>query len=97
MKKRKTDHNLTFSLFITGAKPFDCPQCEKSFRTSAHRKSHITSHFRDGDMDKRPKRMFRRANKQDLVPDIPLQEPILITDTGRYTSAINVWKLICRI
>ncbi|XP_071174642.1 zinc finger protein 236-like isoform X2 [Mytilus edulis] len=66
----------------TGAKPFDCPQCEKSFRTSAHRKSHITSHFRDGDMDKRPKRMFRRANKQDLVPDIPLQEPILITDTG---------------
>ena len=70
--------------YYIGAKPFDCPQCDKSFRTSAHRKSHITSHFKDGDVG-RPKRLFRRA-KQDLVPDIPLQEPILITDTGKFNS-----------
>jgi uncharacterized C2H2 Zn-finger protein len=69
-------------LFFIGAKPFECPQCDKSFRTSAHRKSHITSHFKDGDIDRRPKRIFRRINKQEMVPDIPLQEPILITDTG---------------
>ncbi|KAJ8303634.1 hypothetical protein KUTeg_020030 [Tegillarca granosa] len=68
----------------TGARPFDCPNCDKRFRTSAHRKSHIASHFKEGGIpDRRPRRTFRRASKPDTsLPDIPLQEPILITDTG---------------
>ncbi|XP_060079915.1 zinc finger protein 236-like isoform X1 [Ylistrum balloti] len=66
----------------TGAKPFDCPHCDKKFRTTAHRKSHIASHSKD-DGIKRPRRTFRRTTKSDLsLPDIPMQEPILITDTG---------------
>ena len=77
-------------LFFIGAKPFECPQCDKSFRTSAHRKSHITSHFKDGDIDRRPKRIFRRINKQEMVSDIPLQEPILITDTGILILIIGI-------
>lgn len=67
---------------FTGAKPFDCPHCDKKFRTTAHRKSHITSHSKDEGI-KRPRRTFRRTAKSDLsLPDIPMQEPILITDTG---------------
>ncbi|XP_067651167.1 zinc finger protein 236-like isoform X1 [Haliotis asinina] len=66
----------------TGAKPFDCPHCDKKFRTSAHRKSHIHSHFRDNP-DRRPRsRSLRRARQDVSLPEIPLQEPILITDTG---------------
>lgn len=73
-------------IFNPGARPFDCPNCDKRFRTSAHRKSHIASHFKEegGIPDRRPRRTFRRASKPDTsLPDIPLQEPILITDTGR--------------
>ncbi|KAL3860221.1 hypothetical protein ACJMK2_010376 [Sinanodonta woodiana] len=66
----------------TGAKPFDCPHCEKKFRTSAHRKSHVASHFREGD-ERRSYRSIRRTPKSEIpVSNIPLQEPILITDTG---------------
>ncbi|XP_078462550.1 zinc finger protein 236 isoform X1 [Lampetra planeri] len=70
----------------TGAKPFDCPHCNKKFRTSGHRKSHIASHFKDAQMRKqrfprKPSR--RRLPKQDMgLPEIPLQEPILITESG---------------
>ncbi|XP_061162375.1 zinc finger protein 236-like [Saccostrea echinata] len=70
----------------TGAKPFECPQCDKLFRTSAHRKSHIQSHFKEmqEEADGSPKkRAFKRiSHKMGDLPDIPLQEPILITDTG---------------
>ncbi|XP_050395157.1 zinc finger protein 236 [Patella vulgata] len=73
----------------TGAKPFNCPQCDKKFRTSAHRKSHVQCHFKDGCdprlMDRRPRRSVRRPARlsdQTNLPDIALQEPILITDTG---------------
>ncbi|KAL8603303.1 hypothetical protein ACOMHN_053999 [Nucella lapillus] len=67
----------------TGAKPFDCQHCEKKFRTSAHRKSHVMSHFRDpNNPHPRPRRVLKRAARNDLLPDIPMQEPILITDTG---------------
>lgn len=69
----------------TGAKPFDCPHCEKKFRTAAHRKSHITAHFRK-DKDGNPIRLDTTRRKISMdpstLPDVPLQEPILITDTG---------------
>ncbi|XP_072168718.1 zinc finger protein 236-like [Diadema setosum] len=67
----------------TGAKPFECQHCEKKFRTSGQRKVHMASHFKEP-MEKRA-RMSQNRSKQDSdsdLPDIPLQEPILITDTG---------------
>ncbi|KAH9518513.1 hypothetical protein Btru_017009 [Bulinus truncatus] len=67
----------------TGAKPFGCTECDKKFRTSAHCKSHIQSHFKDQDSAPRPRRSFKREPRNDsLLSDIPLQEPILITDAG---------------
>ncbi|XP_014671878.1 PREDICTED: zinc finger protein 236-like [Priapulus caudatus] len=68
----------------TGAKPFHCPHCDKKFRTSAHRKSHIVSHFREADAQRKVRRSPRKMLEEEAaeLPDIPLQEPILITDTG---------------
>ena len=67
---------------ILGTKPFDCPHCDKQFRTSGHRKGHIASHFKE-DSPRKARRPMKRSTKPDIpLPDIPLQEPILITDTG---------------
>ncbi|XP_077982119.1 zinc finger protein 236-like isoform X1 [Glandiceps talaboti] len=67
----------------TGVKPFDCPHCDKKFRTSGHRKSHIASHFKEQSPRKPRKVSKPRPPKSDIpLPDIPMQEPILITDTG---------------
>ncbi|XP_072906687.1 zinc finger protein 236-like isoform X2 [Hemitrygon akajei] len=69
----------------TGARPFDCPHCEKKFRTSGHRKSHIASHFKNLQLKKRfPRKPAKTRILKNSVTltDIPLQEPILITDSG---------------
>ena len=72
---------------LVGAKPFECPHCEKKFRTVAHRKSHVMQHFKDGEVVKDRVRERRRRIKHGLMgADVPLQEPILITDTGLYTG-----------
>ena len=52
---------------------------------ASHRRSHIQSHMRgdDADSSKRPRRASVRKHAADMkIPDVPLQEPILITDTG---------------
>ncbi|KAM5158048.1 zinc finger protein 236 [Mantella aurantiaca] len=70
----------------TGVRPFACPHCEKKFRTSGHRKTHIASHFKQCEL--RKLRQQRKPGKvrtgKNNVPmtEIPLQEPILITDLG---------------
>uniref|UniRef100_A0A8C9TNU2 Zinc finger protein 236 n=1 Tax=Scleropages formosus TaxID=113540 RepID=A0A8C9TNU2_SCLFO len=70
----------------TGARPFPCPHCEKIFRTSGHRKTHMASHFKSTQQKKQryPRKSQRvRVVKNSLpLSDIPLQEPILITDLG---------------
>uniref|UniRef100_A0AAY4EIS5 C2H2-type domain-containing protein n=1 Tax=Denticeps clupeoides TaxID=299321 RepID=A0AAY4EIS5_9TELE len=70
----------------TGLRPFPCPHCEKIFRTSGHRKTHIASHFKSMQHKKHkyPRKPHKaRVSKSNLpVPNIPLQEPILITDMG---------------
>ncbi|XP_011603674.2 zinc finger protein 236 [Takifugu rubripes] len=74
----------------TGVRPFPCPHCDKIFRTSGHRKTHIASHFK-GPQQKKHK-FTRKTNKAKVsksnlpLPDIPLQEPILITDYGLIPS-----------
>ncbi|XP_053768453.1 zinc finger protein 236 isoform X3 [Desmodus rotundus] len=70
----------------TGVRPFACPHCDKKFRTSGHRKTHVASHFKHSELRKmrhqrKPARV--RVGKANApVPDIPLQELILITDAG---------------
>ncbi|OCT76558.1 zinc finger protein 236 isoform X2 [Xenopus laevis] len=70
----------------TGVRPFACPHCDKKFRTSGHRKTHIASHFKQCELRKlrqqrKPGKV--RVGKSNVpVSEIPLQEPILITDLG---------------
>ncbi|KAM4688132.1 zinc finger protein 236 isoform 4-T4 [Discoglossus pictus] len=70
----------------TGVRPFACPHCDKKFRTSGHRKTHIASHFKQCELRKlrqqrKPGKV--RAGKSNVpLSEIPLQEPILITDLG---------------
>uniref|UniRef100_A0A8C6IUT3 Uncharacterized protein n=1 Tax=Melopsittacus undulatus TaxID=13146 RepID=A0A8C6IUT3_MELUD len=70
----------------TGVRPFACPHCDKKFRTSGHRKTHIASHFKHTELRKlrhqRKPAKVRVGKTSAPVPDIPLQEPILITDLG---------------
>uniref|UniRef100_A0A8C1XJZ8 Zinc finger protein 236 n=1 Tax=Cyprinus carpio TaxID=7962 RepID=A0A8C1XJZ8_CYPCA len=70
----------------TGLRPFPCPHCEKFFRTSGHRKTHVTSHFKSihHKKHKYPRKTHKtRMSRSNLpLPDIPLQEPILITEMG---------------
>ncbi|RVE62310.1 hypothetical protein OJAV_G00155830 [Oryzias javanicus] len=74
----------------TGVRPFSCPHCDKIFRTSGHRKTHIASHFKNSQQKKQ--KFPRKSNKAKVsksnlpLPEIPLQEPILITDYGLVTS-----------
>uniref|UniRef100_A0A3P9IB45 Zinc finger protein 236 n=1 Tax=Oryzias latipes TaxID=8090 RepID=A0A3P9IB45_ORYLA len=74
----------------TGVRPFSCPHCDKIFRTSGHRKTHIASHFKSSHQKKQ--KFPRKSNKAKVsksnlrLPEIPLQEPILITDYGLVTS-----------
>uniref|UniRef100_A0A8C7LPF8 Zinc finger protein 236 n=1 Tax=Oncorhynchus mykiss TaxID=8022 RepID=A0A8C7LPF8_ONCMY len=74
----------------TGVRPFPCPHCDKIFRTSGHRKTHIASHFKSLQQKKHkfPRKIHRtKVSKSNLpLPDIPLQEPILITDLGLIQS-----------
>uniref|UniRef100_UPI00358F8E70 zinc finger protein 236 isoform X2 n=1 Tax=Myxine glutinosa TaxID=7769 RepID=UPI00358F8E70 len=74
----------------TGAKPFDCPHCDKKFRTSGHRKSHVASHFKDSHLRRQrfPRKPSRARQKGSAgFSDIPLQEPILITESGLIQQA----------
>ncbi|XP_073422598.1 zinc finger protein 236 isoform X3 [Dendrobates tinctorius] len=70
----------------TGVRPFACPHCDKKFRTSGHRKTHIASHFKQCELRKlrqqRKPGKVRTGKTSVPVSEIPLQEPILITDLG---------------
>ncbi|XP_035808978.2 zinc finger protein 236 isoform X2 [Amphiprion ocellaris] len=74
----------------TGVRPFPCPHCDKIFRTSGHRKTHIASHFKS--LQQKKHKFPRKTNKAKVsksnlpLPDIPLHEPILITDFGLIPS-----------
>ena len=94
MENREEDCNVSFLYSdcddkFSGAKPFECPHCDKKFRTAAHKKSHVMQHFKDGEVVRDRVRERRRRIKTGLMSaDVPLQEPILITDTGRLNTVI---------
>ena len=75
---------------FSGAKPFECAHCDKKFRTAAHKKSHVMQHFKDYKDGKAARERVRdrrqRLKTGMMSADVPLQEPILITDTGRLFS-----------
>ncbi|MGH0152599.1 UNVERIFIED_CONTAM: hypothetical protein FKN15_073372 [Acipenser sinensis] len=83
----------------TGVRPFPCPHCEKIFRTSGHRKTHIASHFKNMQAKKQkyPRKPQKvRVVKNNLpVPDVPLQEPILITDLGSIREENGIRWHVC--
>lgn len=78
---------------LQGVRPFPCPHCDKIFRTSGHRKTHIASHFKN--MQQKKHKFARKPHKAKVsknnlpLPDIPLQEPILITDYGK--NGLRSW------
>ena len=76
----------------SGARPFECPHCEKKFRTAAHKKSHVMQHFKDGEIVRdRVRERRRRAKPGIMGADVPLQEPILITDTGMHLHVYHIY------
>ncbi|CAL4095859.1 unnamed protein product, partial [Meganyctiphanes norvegica] len=75
-KKFATATSLRVHTWLhTGNKPYQCNQCPKRFRTVSQRKTHYMSHKHS------PHRQAMRCRTIPL-PDIPLQEPILITNQG---------------
>ena len=59
------------SYLSAGAKPFKCPHCEQRFRTSGHRKNHITSHFRT--VTPKRRRTGLRSGDTSLIGDVQQQ------------------------
>ncbi|KAG7253355.1 hypothetical protein CRUP_026626 [Coryphaenoides rupestris] len=49
------------ALTAFGVRPFPCPHCDKIFRTSGHRKTHIASHFKS--LQQKKHKFPRKANK----------------------------------
>lgn len=70
----------------TGVKPYICHICQKAFRTTGHCKSHILSHSKQNGkiLNKKARYEAQKMLKNDNIqlPDVTLQEPILITDAG---------------
>ncbi|XP_049790663.1 zinc finger protein 236-like [Schistocerca nitens] len=64
----------------TGKKPFSCHICNKSFRTSGSRKAHILSHEKE-DAAKQKNGDNSKAGSNNM-PEVKLQDPIIITTTG---------------
>lgn len=67
----------------TGSRPFHCSfkNCDRQFRTSGHRKSHMLSHEKKN-TKKLKKDKSPNAKDRPSFSHLPLQEPILITDAG---------------
>lgn len=69
-------------LLHTGDKPYTCSVCDKAFRTTGHRSSHMNTHFSEKNSIQGVKTVLAKNPVGVTIPNISLQEPILITDVG---------------
>ncbi|KAJ9580866.1 hypothetical protein L9F63_023954, partial [Diploptera punctata] len=85
MKKFSSASSLKVHIRMhTGTKPFSCEICGKTFRTTGHHKTHKLSHNR-AEVSAEEKCARRKAKQKPPLtnlPDVPLQEPIILTNNG---------------
>ncbi|XP_034241174.1 zinc finger protein 236-like [Thrips palmi] len=77
-----------------GERPFSCNVCNRTFRTSGHRQTHSLTHCASDATVSPKKKRKRKLRKQELqpgesLPDVLLEEPIVITETGSVQEDVS--------
>lgn len=68
-------NKYSINIFI-GSRPFECPLCKMTFRTSGHKRAHLLVHYRGATREgKNPKGTFEILH--DRIVDGALLLPIL--------------------